>query len=91
MGGGTGVGKEVTETEQESDAGGRAKKIAQRVGPRMGAIRGQEQADNEDFRAEQDAKTKGGADRQGVKHESVWRQGRATSIPAGQPLICPVP
>ena len=68
MRGGGGVGQEVTGAEEEGDPGGGAEKVAESVGPGMGAVGSEEQADDEDLRADEDAEAEGGADRQGVEH-----------------------
>ena len=70
MGGSGGVGQKISQAKQEKDAKGRAQKITESVGLGMGTVRGKDEADHDDFRAEQDAQSQRGADGQSVKHGS---------------------
>ena len=68
MGGGGGMGDEETEGKKKGEAGSRTKEKAQGVGAGVGSIRRQQEANDEDLRAEKDAKAKRGTDGQRVKH-----------------------
>ena len=69
------MGEEISRTEQEENAEGRAQKITKGIGTGVRPIRGKDEADDDDFRAEQDAQSQRGADRDGVKHESIVEEG----------------
>lgn len=82
MRGGGGVGQEVTGAEEEGDPGGRAEKVSEGVRPGMATVGGEQEADDENLRADKDTETKRGTDGQGVKHKSAWPRGWRASTSA---------